>query len=363
MGNRKEKKILIDLTNYGNPTCGFGQIAANYAMLFAERPINGARYTYLLPNGCRSTFGNNVTCVPVKAINKLLHSTLPKVDLWHSVNQQQRKLCNLSKDTKFVFTVHDFNFLFEKNPAKAARYLRCMQKKIDRADAVTAISGYTADIVRRHIDLKGKEIQVIYNGVEDITCQPESKPAFATGRPFFFAIGQIRRKKNFHLLLDVMAEFPGYDLYICGDTTCNGGRYADEITSSITAKRLTNVYLTGTITQAEKVWLYRYCEAFLFPSQGEGFGLPAIEAMQFGKAVFAAARTSLPEICGGHAFLWEKLETREMVQSIRDNLPGFYYDSKRVEALKSYAATFSYERHVKAYIDLYCRLLGLDREA
>ena len=63
----------------------------------------------------------------------------------------------------------------------------------------------------------------------------------------------------------------------------------------IREKQVTNVFLTDVITQSEKIWLYRSCEAFLFPSEGEGFGLPVVEAMQFGKAVFAANRTSLPE--------------------------------------------------------------------
>lgn len=113
-----------------------------------------------------------------------------------------------------------------------------MQKHVDRASVVTAISQYTADIVKQNVDLKGKEIRVIYNGVERIDHIEGSKPAFATGRSFFFTIGQIRRKKNFHLLLDVMKEFPEYDLYICGDTSCNHGVYAEELRSLIDSKTL-----------------------------------------------------------------------------------------------------------------------------
>lgn len=154
-----------------------------------------------------------------------------------------------------------------------------------------------------------------------------------------------------------MKEFPEYDLYICGDTSCNHGVYAEELRSLIDSKNLTNVFLPGTITQDEKVWLYRNCEALLFPSQGEGFGIPPIEAMQFGKAVFAAARTSLPEICGGYGFLWEKLTTEEMVDSIKKHLPGFYDDRERVEKIKQYAFSFSYENHINAYLDIYRELL------
>ena len=235
-------------------------------------------------------------------------------------------------------------------------YLRRMQNKVNKAAVVTTISHYVADVIRQHVDLKGKEIRVIYNGVERIDTLEGTKPSFATGRPFFFTIGQIRRKKNFHLLVDVMRHFPEYDLYICGDAHF---AYAEEVRNLIRENQLTNVFLTDVISQSEKIWLYRNCEAFLFPSEGEGFGLPVVEAMQFGKAVFAANRTSLPEVCNGHAIMWEHLDTEFMVESIREHLPDFYKDKERLEKIKGHAASFSYEKHIQAYLDLYRELAQL----
>ena len=169
-----------------------------------------------------------------------------------------------------------------------------MQNKVNKASVVTTISHYVADVIRQHIDLKGKEIRVIYNGVERIDMLEGTQPSFCDGDVLsFFTIGQIRRKKKFPSPVDVMRHFPEYDLYICGDAHF---AYAEEVRNLIREKQVTNVFLTDVITQSEKIWLYRNCEAFLFPSEGEGFGLPVVEAMQFGKAVFAANRTSLPEV-------------------------------------------------------------------
>ena len=243
-----------------------------------------------------------------------------------------------------------------QKPWKAKMYLRRMQNKVNKAAVVTTISHYVADVIRQHVDLKGKEIRVIYNGVERIDTLEGIKPSFATGRPFFFTIGQIRRKKNFHLLVDVMRHFPEYDLYICGDAHF---AYAEEVRNLIRENQLTNVFLTDVISQSEKIWFYRNCEAFLFPSEGEGFGLPVVEAMQFGKAVFAANRTSLPEVCNGHAIMWEHLDTESMVESIREHLPDFYKDKERLEKIKGHAASFSYEKHIQAYLDLYRELAQL----
>lgn len=352
---QRKKKVLIDLTNYGSLTAGFGQIAANYAAAFSSMPIEDLHFVYLLRQKYMQEFGPNVTSVPVRRINKFFPFTLPKVDVWHAVNQQ-RKLLRIAGGTKFIFTIHDFNFLTEKKPWKAKMYLRRMQNKVNKAAVVTTISHYVADVIRQHIDLKGKEIRVIYNGVERIDMLEGTQPSFATGRPFFFTIGQIHRKKNFHLLVDVMRHFPEYDLYICGDAHF---AYAEEVRNLIREKQVTNVFLTDVITQSEKIWLYRSCEAFLFPSEGEGFGLPVVEAMQFGKAVFAANRTSLPEVCNGHAIMWEHLDTESMVQSIREHLPDFYKDEERLTRMKEHAASFSYEKHIQAYLDLYRELAQL----
>ena len=299
---QRKKKVLIDLTNYGSLTAGFGQIAANYAAAFSSMPVEDLHFVYLLRQKYMQEFGPNVTSVPVRRINKFFPFTLPKVDVWHAVNQQ-RKLLRIAGGTKFIFTIHDFNFLTEKKPWKAKMYLRRMQNKVNKASVVTTISHYVADVIRQHIDLKGKEIRVIYNGVERID--------------------------------------------------------AEEVRNLIREKQVTNVFLTDVITQSEKIWLYRNCEAFLFPSEGEGFGLPVVEAMQFGKAVFAANRTSLPEVCNGHAIMWEHLDTESMVQSIREHLPDFYKDEERLTRMKEHAASFSYEKHIQAYLDLYRELAQL----
>ena len=258
---QRKKKVLIDLTNYGSLTAGFGQIAANYAAAFSSMPVEDLHFVYLLRQKYMQEFGSNVTSVPVRRINKFFPFTLPKVDVWHAVNQQ-RKLLRIAGGTKFIFTIHDFNFLTEKKPWKAKMYLRRMQNKVNKAAVVTTISHYVADVIRQHIDLKGKEIRVIYNGVERIDMLEGTQPSFATGRPFFFTIGQIRRKKNFHLLVDVMRHFPEYDLYICGDAHF---AYAEEVRNLIREKQVTNVFLTDVITQSEKIWLYRSCEPFTVP--------------------------------------------------------------------------------------------------
>ena len=105
------------------------------------------------------------------------------------------------------------------------------------------------------------------------------------------------------------------------------------------------------------MWLYRHCEAFLFASQGEGFGLPAIEAMQFGKPVFIANATCLPEICGDCASVWPTLNPDEMADFVKSQLSEGDQSPERIAHIQQHAAQFSYDKHIKAYIQLYKELL------
>ena len=53
---QRKKKVLIDLTNYGSLTAGFGQIAANYATAFSSMLVDVIfiLYIYCGRNICRN---------------------------------------------------------------------------------------------------------------------------------------------------------------------------------------------------------------------------------------------------------------------------------------------------------------------
>ena len=394
----EKKTVLLDISDIGNPTSGFGQIAKNYAQWYSGMTDDALRFHFLLPPGYAGDFGPLVETTNIRRkYHKFFRKGLPSVDVWHSTTQQQLKR-KRGKCGSFVLTIHDLNYLTEKNWIRQLKHRWILQHAINKAAAVTCISQYVGRQIEEQFDLKGKPVRVIYNGVEDISQQPEVKPAFATGRPFFFAIGQIRPKKNFHLLVDMMRYFPGYDLYVCGDDhfafadvvrqhisqlpTGNAADIASVSPSNAhsresvspavapvardglqeTREQSGNAYLTGKITDEERVWLYRHCEAFLFPSVGEGFGLPAIEAMQFGKAVFISSFTCLPEICGDCAFVWESLQPDRMAAELKKGLAGFYEDAQRIERVKRHAKEFSYEKNITAYMNLYRELLSLPQK-
>jgi glycosyltransferase involved in cell wall biosynthesis len=65
------------------------------------------------------------------------------------------------------------------------------------------------------------------------------------------------------------------------------------------------VTFTGFVPDEDLVLLYNTATMLVVPSKGEGFGLPAVEAMACGLPVAASNRNSLPEVLGDAGLLFD----------------------------------------------------------
>ena len=100
----------------------------------------------------------------------------------------------------------------------------------------------------------------------------------------------------------------------------------------------------GHVSDAALGELYRRCEVFCYPSLGEGFGLPVLEAMAVGAVVVTSDVSSLPEV-GGEAVQYVDPFSEE---SIHEGLKRVLEDARLREDLSGRAAArakgFSWER-------------------
>lgn len=350
------KKVLVDLYMLKYPNCGFGQIALNYGKYFKEKYVASSLFDiYLLvPPSFVGAFGNEVRYIKYKWWMRYLPQTFPYFDVWHSTDQRVR-FVPYSNKTKYILTIHDFNYEYEKKGLAKKLFRRKMQRLADRANQIVCISNFTKSEAQRYLNVKSDNIDVILNGVEFFDEKMAKKPSFIKDEaPYFFAIGEVREKKNFHVLLDMMKLMPEKMLYIAGNQPTD---YASKIQKKIHDEQITNVRLVGKVSDGERIWLYKNCEAFVFPSLFEGFGLPIIEAMQFGKPVFSSQETSLKEIGGDYAFFWNNFSPEYMKSVLENGLQRFSLDKTFAEKSKQYAFTFSYEKNLSNYLKLYQSLL------
>ena len=352
------RKVLIDLYMLKYPHCGFGQIAWNQARYFRDEytPDGEVEYTLLVPSKWVGAFGDKVKYERAAWYKKFFPRLAGSYDLWHSTDQLPR-FRPAKGGALRVVTVHDFNHEYEKRGTALLHARKRMRRLLEQADQVVCISRFAEADLHRFAPWYRGPVEVIYNGVESLAGKEERRPGFVEdGKPFFFTIGEVREKKNFHVLLDLMKRMPEYNLYIAGSDTFD---YAALIRRRVEDENIGNVRLVGRVDDPWRVWLYRHCAAFLFPSLFEGFGLPVIEAMQFGRPVFCSDKTSLKEIGADCAWFWNRFDPDYMERVIRDGLAAYdgcpeYYAGRAVR----YAATYSYARNRERLRALYLRLLS-----
>lgn len=352
--------VLIDATLINRKNTGLANVMQSLVRGLNNAPSSTLTYDVLVPRDYANkqdtsiSAENRINYIPVRKWQKYLPFSLPQADVWHSTYQCFRYL-RKSAHTRQIITIHDLNFLYEKNAFKAKRHLNKLQQRINQADAIVTISQFVADDIEKNLVLNNKPLEVIYNCVENLQQQVANKPSFVAGEaPFFFTLGAVRKKKNIHSLLDMMTRFPDHQLYIAGNL--DSPDYLLQLQQQIATHRLTNVHITGPISAAEKIWLYQHAEAFLFPSLFEGFGLPVLEAMQFGTPVFTSNMSSLPEVGGGHAIIWEHFDPDYMTEMLHNNISALQQDVVRREQMKSYATSFSLEKNIQRHVSLYQRL-------
>ena len=350
-----KKTVLLDLGKLKYLYDGLGQVSYQLGKNLGEYTTPEIDFYYLLPKRCDTIFSHVAHFEIVSLRRRYFPFTCKKYDLWHSIHQDSAYFPS-DTQTPYLLTIHDLNFLKEKKEKKAIKRLRSLQKKIFKASAITVISKSTEKIVKDNLDLRNIPVHLIYQGVE-ISTGKEKKPAFAPSGKFLFSIGVILEKKNFIVLLDFMKILPDYKLVIAGKNTTE---YAKLIEKKIRKLNLKDrIIMPGIVSDQEKNWLYENCEAFVYPSKYEGFGMPIIEAMNFGKPVFLSTYSCLPEIGSTYAYYWNNFDPKKMRHYFLDKIFEFQKKPELSVSMKHYAQSFNWDNTVTAYIKLYKKLLGL----
>ncbi len=314
----------------------------------AWRETLGVGFTFHLRPELQGLFGSEVGYLPLRRLDRWRVRAGRSFGLWHSVHQMNKSRPPMGCRQRLV-TIHDLNYLYGRPPLSVWRHNRQLRGLLGRTDHVTAVSHHTALDVQRTLGWRGP-LDVIHNGARNLCGDPQ-QPLFEPVRPFLFHLSRMSPSKNPQSLLAMAAIWPEMDFVFCGPPSADAKALAASPTPP-------NVRFFLGISDAQKTWAYANCAGFLFPSLAEGFGLPPIEAMHFGKPVFLARRTCLPEIGGEAASYFDAFDPATMRRIVEHGLaqgsePG------RAQAVRAHAAHFDWDRAATHYLALYQQLLGL----
>jgi len=287
---------------------------------------------------------------------------VPNADLFHATEHLLLPL----RGVPTVLTVHDliFRHLPEHHKALNRWYLNAtMPLYCRRADHIIAVSEATRHDLVRAYDISPAKVTVIPEAADPrfVPQAPERCAAvrakYSLPERFLLYLGTIEPRKNLTRLLHAWEP-----LYAVGEAppVVIGGKrgwLADDFFTALEASPAREaIVLTGYVDEADLPALYAAAEAFVFPSLYEGFGLPPLEAMACGTPVLCSDRSSLPEVVGEAALLFDPSDEGAIAAALRSVAKDAGLRTDLRERGLRRAAQFSWDRAARETLAVYKRL-------
>lgn len=370
-------KIGIDARMYG-PKVGGGGLGRYVEQLVCQLQTLDRQHRYLLflkPENFKACSITNPNFAKAK-INIHWYSWREQISLAKKIDAAKLDLVHfphwnvpLNLKTPFVVTIHDLILLEEPFSSHAStrqpliHWLKyqsfkiVLRRALTKSQKIIAVSKYTKNSILKFFpQIPANKIEVIYEGVTKLK-SPESKSSKleAISSPYFLYVGNAYPHKNLESLMHAFSFFnklhPQVNLVLAGRQDSFYQGLKKELSEIGVPSQNIIFYMNPNDEELAK--LYQNAALYLFPSRCEGFGLPALEAMQAGVPVAAADNSSLPEILGPAALYFAPDDLENMVAIMNkaladEQLRQILAKKGRAQA-KKYSWTAMAEQIIKVY--------------
>jgi glycosyltransferase involved in cell wall biosynthesis len=274
--------------------------------------------------------------------------------------------CHLPSRAKNVLTVYDM--IHEKFPQHfPARDPIARWKKlaVAAADAIICISEQTRqDLLYFNPQIPPEKVSVTYLGFDDLgqLLTDESAQAFRTRAlginiPYILFVGSRVGYKNFEGLLQAYQASPwlreNFGLLCFG-----GGAFTKAeqalISRGGSAARVQQIGGNDAVLAA----CYRHAALFVYPSLYEGFGIPPLEAMSLDCPVACSQTSSIPEVVGDAAALFDPTNIQAMQATLETLLNSPDSAAVLVERGRIRRTQFSWHQCAEETVGIYRRTLA-----
>ena len=259
-----------------------------------------------------------------------------------------------------VTSIHDFTT--EKFRKGLAREVNLLQKKwaVKKAKGVVCISENTKkDLLFFMPNTDENKIRVIYNGVSnDFFNIPENfeiaekdeRFSDLENQKYLLYIGHRTSYKNFNFAVEAASKFKeNLKLVVVGEP------FTDEEKVYVESLLDYNYLQLNKLNNENLNHLYNKAYALLYPSSYEGFGIPIIEAMKTKCPVIAFKNSSIPEVAGEAALLYEEENVDSIIHGIQKLQDKDLRDRLKNKGIIQ-AEKFSWDNTFRQYIEFYKEL-------
>lgn len=357
-------KILIDLERLRYPNSGIANVFKNLANGLENKNIP-FEVSYFGP---KEELRKNIQYKKIIAYqkwHKFFETFSKSFDIVHISHQGTPYFRKEYKNSIKILTLHDLNYLHENlSKFKKQRIYRRINKSFENVDYLVCISEFVKQDLLKNKHLfnfkKLKDIFVIHNGIElpQERIYSLGRFEYLTGKKYILNIGVLVDKKNQKSLIEMLSYLEEDLVLVASDKK---EPYMTIIKQRIIELNLQDrVHFLNCISEEEKFALIQNCQAMCHPSIAEGFGIPPIEAMAFGKPVFLSKYTSLPEIGGEFAFYFDDFNAQGMANYYQSKMKYFQENQLRLEKeIKKWASIFDYRIMAENYLKVYKKILSL----
>lgn len=233
----------------------------------------------------------------------------------------------IKKSGKTVVTVHDLTPLVfrDKFPAGIKGVTKWVIQKmlLSRTDAIITDSFSSKKDIINFTKIPDNKIHVVYLAAGE-EFRPRNKKIikkFEIPENFLLYVGDVTWNKNLPNLIRAVSK-SGHHLVIAGkafkDTEYDRSNpwNQDLLISQSLTNNNNKIIPIGFVETEDLVDLYNMAQAFIMPSFYEGFGLPALEAMQSGCPVITSKKGSLPEVAGEAAYFIDPYDIDSIASGI-----------------------------------------------
>ncbi len=269
-----------------------------------------------------------------------------------------------------VVTVHDLGYLAfpEAHTAFQRWYLSWSTRRHARlATRLIADSEATRRDLQRHYGVEPERVDVVHLGVDprlapaapSVVDALRARLGLPAEAPYLLHVGTLQPRKNLVRLVTAFAaataDRADVQLVLAG---AGGWGHDGSVARARELGVDRRVHRVGYVARAELAPLYTGALAVLLPSLYEGFGLTALEAMACGAPVACSDGSSLPEVVGQAALLFDPLDEADMAAAIRRLVSDAPLRLRLQAAGHHRVAGFSWERCAAGTETALARALG-----